>query len=433
MSAASSPAKAISKPAAQEARKVRALYDFEAAEDNELTFFAGEIIYVLDDTDPNWWKGYNDRGDGLFPSNFVSADLSAEPESTRLDNKAKKSVQFEEEPPKVKEEAIEIDETKIDRLLHLLHEANPEDPSQVDKMRIYKSQEDFHEHFIHSNNLSIINFKDSTEMFVLEQMVNQMLPLIDTGLERVDRNHAKLTQLSSSLVEAINMYHMLMRDSDVKVGPYGHHNVGGPHQLYGPPGPINPGLYGVHGSPHSLYSVSTSGPMPQQLGKCNKCIYKLEERSIRFTFNINLSGNSMPIPTTMMPGYGPGMHHVPMAHPHQHPPQQPHQMVPPHLQIGHPSMQHVQQQQHPSLISQPNQTPGLQHHVTQQSQTNATIPPPHLQHLQQFPPHQQFSQQPLPQQQQLGQQQPLPQQQQQQQYIQQQQLPQQQPPPQVQQ
>lgn len=184
---------------APEPRKVRALYDFEAAEDNELTFKAGEIIMVIEDSDPNWWKGTNHRGEGLFPSNFVSADLSAEPDrldshkSSSSSGNTKKSVQFEDvQNDDQKEQVPEINEDSIDRLLFLLHEADPEDPSQ-----------------------------DSKEMLRLEHTVNQMGPLIDMELERVDRKHAQLTQLSGDLVDAINLYHSLMRDSDrvMSAGP----------------------------------------------------------------------------------------------------------------------------------------------------------------------------------------------------------------------
>lgn len=39
-----------------------------------------------------------------------------------------------------------------------------------------------------------------------------MGPLIDSELERVDRKHAQLTQLSTDLVEALGLYHTLMRE-----------------------------------------------------------------------------------------------------------------------------------------------------------------------------------------------------------------------------
>ncbi|XP_001603212.2 signal transducing adapter molecule 1 isoform X1 [Nasonia vitripennis] len=171
-------------------RIVKALYDFEAVEDNELTFSAGEIIHILDDSDPNWWKGRNMNGEGLFPSNFVTADLSVEPEQfTKLESNSKKSVQFSEEvevktvkrEPEVVE--IEIDEQKMDRLLNLTLEADPNSGTS-----------------------------DPQEMLDLEEQVTAMGPLIDTALEKVDKQHAQLTQLSSDLVEAMNLYHMLMRE-----------------------------------------------------------------------------------------------------------------------------------------------------------------------------------------------------------------------------
>jgi len=50
----------------------RALYDYEGEKEGDLPFKEGEIIAVLDDSDPSgWWQGSLNGVTGFFPSNFV--------------------------------------------------------------------------------------------------------------------------------------------------------------------------------------------------------------------------------------------------------------------------------------------------------------------------------------------------------------------------
>ncbi|XP_014291611.1 signal transducing adapter molecule 1 [Halyomorpha halys] len=203
---------------AVEAKKVKALYDFEAAEDNELTFFAGEIIHVLDDSDANWWKGYNKRGEGLFPANFVTSNLSEAPVPE------KKGVQFNESVEVKPMPVTEIDEEKIDRVLQLLHDADPRS-----------------------------DHRDSDEMRALEDEVTRMGPLIDAELERVDRKHAQLTTLSSGLVDALNLYHGLMREPKPQWFPpppeYMYQQAPPPHVYPQPPHHPPPPFHHPHPQP----------------------------------------------------------------------------------------------------------------------------------------------------------------------------------------
>ncbi len=62
-------------------KKAKALYDFEAAEDNEVTFKAGDILIITDDSDQHWWKGVNNGVEGLFPANFVTKNLQQQVDS----------------------------------------------------------------------------------------------------------------------------------------------------------------------------------------------------------------------------------------------------------------------------------------------------------------------------------------------------------------
>ncbi|XP_074083080.1 GRB2-related adapter protein 2 isoform X2 [Macrotis lagotis] len=59
-------------PSCQRVRWVRALYDFEAEEEDELGFSTGDVVEVLDSSNTSWWTGRLHNRLGLFPANYVA-------------------------------------------------------------------------------------------------------------------------------------------------------------------------------------------------------------------------------------------------------------------------------------------------------------------------------------------------------------------------
>ncbi|KAK5873364.1 hypothetical protein PBY51_018412 [Eleginops maclovinus] len=59
-------------PSTSAPQQVRALHTFLAEESDELEFQAGDVILVLDSSDPAWWRGSLGGRTGLFPSNHTT-------------------------------------------------------------------------------------------------------------------------------------------------------------------------------------------------------------------------------------------------------------------------------------------------------------------------------------------------------------------------
>ncbi|VDK70959.1 unnamed protein product [Litomosoides sigmodontis] len=159
-------------------RDVRALYDFEAAEDNELTFSVGDIITVTDDSDLNWWRGRSHRGEGLFPASFVTSNLLPQ-----------------ESEPLVKEKALSltvsvarIDKAVLEECLHVLEDCDPTGERP-----------------------------DPPELVDLEQRSLAQAPLIDARLAEIDRQHNALAQVDIAIRDVLSMYDQAVQQAQYQV------------------------------------------------------------------------------------------------------------------------------------------------------------------------------------------------------------------------
>ncbi|KAF4628204.1 hypothetical protein G7Y89_g9954 [Cudoniella acicularis] len=64
----------VASPAAPSGPTATAIYDYEAAEDNELSFEENAKITGLEFPDEDWWFGHYNGKSGLFPANYVQLD-----------------------------------------------------------------------------------------------------------------------------------------------------------------------------------------------------------------------------------------------------------------------------------------------------------------------------------------------------------------------
>lgn len=196
-------------------RSAKCLYDFEATEDNELSFIAGDIIIVTDSTDDNWWKGSSQSGDdGYFPASFVTYDLKTEIK--------KEEISKEPAPPV-------IDEGKIDKCLDTLYDAMRDG-----------------------------SFDMLTQMSSLRDECFQMQPLLEQQIQLFDSAEADLRQLSNRFDAAMTLFETLKNAPAPQFQPPA--PTAGPAGWHGSPqGPPS------HASPYgSTVSPQVAAPLPEK-------------------------------------------------------------------------------------------------------------------------------------------------------------------------
>ncbi|XP_017282797.1 intersectin-2a isoform X1 [Kryptolebias marmoratus] len=73
------PSSSKSSPSPLPVCQVIAMYDYTAANQDELSFSKGQLINILDKTNPDWWKGEASGVTGLLPTNYIKMTTESDP------------------------------------------------------------------------------------------------------------------------------------------------------------------------------------------------------------------------------------------------------------------------------------------------------------------------------------------------------------------
>ncbi|CAK5034105.1 unnamed protein product [Meloidogyne enterolobii] len=164
-------------PPSVAAKQARALYDFEAAEDNEISFTTGEVITVCDDSDQNWWRGVNCRGvNGLFPASFVTTDLTKEQPNLPVPKDSNENI--EELNTSTATMKVQIDENILLKCIELIEDLDP----------------------------SLDASSDPPELALLENKAMAQAPLIDQKLMKIDKQLNSLAAVDLAIRDVLGAY-----------------------------------------------------------------------------------------------------------------------------------------------------------------------------------------------------------------------------------
>jgi hypothetical protein len=80
-------------------KQVKAIYDFNGENANELNLYAGDIITVVEEIDDGWWMGelYDANGNkqqGLFPSNYIEEIAPPPMPARQLSNRSRSNSHY---------------------------------------------------------------------------------------------------------------------------------------------------------------------------------------------------------------------------------------------------------------------------------------------------------------------------------------------------